>query len=319
MSNDHFVARTYLKRFGDAELGGMLHGYPKSGEAVFPCWPNDVCREWNGDINEAYLARTPDLLGQYRKIFEPPWSGAVKALESGPLSADHRFSIAGYVANLMTCTPGWRRIGVNLYDTHSVAFLSRAKARQEKYGGDPELPVEAIEMLERGELRLEHDPAFIKAVATQQLLKSAWIIYHQDWEVLRNTTEFPFVTSDNPVAMEEGRDLHLPTRFVAITPQLILLMQARRIQLPPIAPDKVPSLGSLSRRSVQPAEARHLNRQIARCAEDVVFSSTRSASVEKMVRNAARFRLELDFVKFPAGEPDAVYHGSILRVRKRGR
>ena len=29
MANDHFVAQTYLKHFGDPSKGGMLHAYRK--------------------------------------------------------------------------------------------------------------------------------------------------------------------------------------------------------------------------------------------------------------------------------------------------
>jgi hypothetical protein len=49
---------------------------------------------------------------------------------------------------------------------------------QEKRGGNPELPVDAIDMLERDELILEHDPNYIKAKATQDLMKYAWMTCH---------------------------------------------------------------------------------------------------------------------------------------------
>lgn len=315
MAQDHFVARTYLKHFGNA-ASGQLHGYRKSDGAQFPCWPKDVCREWDGDLNSAWLTRYPDLLGQFRKIFEPLWNTAVEALLCGACPPDHRLAIAGYVANLMTCTPAWRRVGVQLYNDHAAACLSFAKRMQEKHGGNPNLPVDGIAMLETGQIKLDHDPDFVKAVVTRQLLDSAWMIYHQDWVVLANPTDYPFLTSDNPVAIEQVADVRRPpTRFVALTPKLGLLVRAVRTKLPAIALELSP-MGQVSRRTVDATAAKRLNRLVARCAEDLVLSSTNSSAVATLVRNAARFRVETEFVEFPAPEPDAVYQGSIIRVRE---
>jgi hypothetical protein len=290
MAQDHFVARTYLKGFGDDADGGRLHAYRKSDGAQFRCWPKDVCREWDGDLNPAWLAGREDLLGQFRKIFEPLWTTAVETLLLGSCSPSHKFAIAGYVANLMTCTPGWRRVGVQLYDDHAVAYLSFAKRMQEKHRGDPTLPVEGVAMLERGEIGLTHDPDYVKAVITRQLMDSAWMIYHQDWTVIANSTPYPFLTSDNPVAIEEAADFRQPpARFVAVTPNIGLLMRATRTKLPSMNLDLAPQ-GKVSRHTANAAAAKHLNKLVARCAEDLVLSSTTSGVIATLVRNAAKFR-----------------------------
>lgn len=319
MAKDHFIARTYLKQFGDAAHGGQLYGYSKSTGKQFPCWPAHVCREWDGDLNPSWLATWPDLLGQFRKIFEPLWKTALETLLLATSAPQHRLAIAGYVANLMTCTPAWRRIGVQAHVDHATASLSFAKRMQEKHGYNPDLPVDGIAMLERGEIKLDYDPNYIKAVVTRQLMDTAWMIYHQDWELLSNPTHHPFLTSDSPVAIETAEDIRKPpTRFLALSPKLGLLVRATRTKLPPITLDTLalPPLGQVSRRAVDPAGAKHLNRLIARCAEDLVLSSTDSSTIATLVRNAARFRVELDFVEFPAPEPDTVYYGSIVRVRE---
>jgi hypothetical protein len=69
MSNDHFVAQTYLKHFGDASRGDIMYAYRKSNGDEFPCHPRAVCHEWDGDLNP--LLAPPQLLGDYRKLFEP--------------------------------------------------------------------------------------------------------------------------------------------------------------------------------------------------------------------------------------------------------
>src|SRR5207244_374539 len=110
-----YVARTYLANFGDATKGGMLNAYRKSGAKPFPCWPADVCRQWNGDLNPKWLKDREDLLGHFRSIFEPLWGTAVQTLLAGQLGGDHKLAIAGYVSNLMTCVPAWTRIGAKVF------------------------------------------------------------------------------------------------------------------------------------------------------------------------------------------------------------
>jgi hypothetical protein len=132
MANDHFIAQTYLKHFGDPSKAGMLHGYQKSTGKYFPCWPKDVCREWDGDLNPLLVKK--ELLGDFRKMFEPHWNAAITALHSRALTPGDKFAISGYFANLMVCTPTWRRIGVTVYNDHAKSFLIFSKQMAEKHG-----------------------------------------------------------------------------------------------------------------------------------------------------------------------------------------
>lgn len=225
------------------------------------------------------------------------------------------FAISGYFANLMVCTPAWIRIGVTMYNDHAKAFLSFSKKMKEQHGGNPDLPVDAIEMLEKGELTLEHDPNYVKAKATQELIKYAWQTYHQNWTIIRNATEYPFMTSDNPVAIQQSANPREPaTRYLPITPALCLSVRYDRNKLPPFDPT-LPPRGSVAWATVKPDGAKAINKLVAQCAEDLVFSSTESSGVQALVKNCASFRVESEFVQFPASEPDAVYQGTIIRVR----
>jgi len=313
MVKDHFVARTYLKHFGDASKGDMLRAYRKSDGKSFPCYPQDVCHEWDGDQNP--LLAKKDLLGNYRKIFEPQWNSSIDRLLTESMSPEDIFAVSGYFANLMVCTPTWRRLGVTMYNHHAKAFLSFSKEMQKKHGGNPELPVAAIEMLEKGELSLEHNPDYVKAVATRQLLDYAWLTYHQDWTIIRNSTEYPFITSDNPVAILQSSNVHKPaTRYLPVTPTLCLSVRYDRTKLPPFDP-KLPPLGRVGWADAKSNGAKAINKLVVQCAEDLVFNSTASSGIEALVKNCARFRVEVDFLEFPANEPNAVYQGSIIRVR----
>jgi hypothetical protein len=310
MANHHFVAQTYLKHFGDPAEGGRLHAYRKSDGMQFPCWPAAVCHEWDGDLNPTWL-REPVLLGQYRKIFEPMWNVAIARLLSNSPPHQDRFAVAGYVANLMAATPAWRRIGVQAQNDIAIGFLSFSKEMQDKHGDNSALPVKAIEALQRHEIELNHDPDFIKAQFTRQLTEHAWLIYHQDWDIIENPTAFPFVTSDNPVAFQAD-SLEPPTRIVA--PTLALSFRATRLKPPAFDPN-LPPLGTAKRHRAEPRTAKAINKQIVRCAEDLVFSSYQSAGLASLVVNNAHFRVEPEYVELPATEPDAIYQGIIIRVR----
>lgn len=92
MAKDHYVARTYLRHFGDDSKGGMLNGYQKPNGTTFSCWPKDVCHEWDGDLNPSVLERS-EILGDYRKIFEPNWNPAIEDIVAGKMSATDKFIV----------------------------------------------------------------------------------------------------------------------------------------------------------------------------------------------------------------------------------
>src|ERR1700733_11828745 len=91
MSNDHFVAQTYLKHFGNPPRGGLMHAYQKSAGQEFPCHPRSVCHEWDGDMNP--LLSSTRFLGDYRKLYEPKWRTSVATLLQNALSNEDRFAI----------------------------------------------------------------------------------------------------------------------------------------------------------------------------------------------------------------------------------
>jgi hypothetical protein len=255
----------------------MLHGYQKSTGKYFPCWLKDVCREWDGDLNPLLVKK--ELLGDFRKMFEPHWNAAITALHSRALTPGDKFAISGYFANLMVCTPTWRRIGVTVYNDHAKSFLIFSKQMAEKHGDNLDLPADAIAMLERGELTLEHDPNFIKATTTQALLHYAWLTYHQDWTVIRNTTAQPFITSDNPVAVRQsGNPKDVATRYLPITPDVCLAVRYVRANVPPFAPSMLP-MGAVKWVSVTAQGVKSINKLVAQCAEELVFSSKLSTGI----------------------------------------
>lgn len=320
MAQDHYIAQTYLKHFGDDGQGGMLHAYRKSGAPPHPCWPKDVCREWDGDLNPRLS--DPELLGEFRDIFEPHWNESIERILSGEMTPHDKFVVSGYLANLMTCTPTWRRVCVKVHNDLVKGYLSFSRRMKAKHGGMPELPADAIEAMERGEITLNTDPDYIKALVTRQVLDIAVTIYQQNWLIIRHDTDQPFVTSDNPVAMWDG--IARKTRFLPITPQLCLAVEYGNVNLEHarLTPEEVraclaqPPRGRIRTVQYNKAGVKVINRLVAQCAEEFVFSPAASSGIEALVKKYAKYRVDAEYVELP-GAPgeDAIYRGTIIRVR----
>src|SRR5215831_799576 len=171
MANDHFVARTYLKRWCDRDKNHPIQAYRKPSGTPFQCWPESVCAESGGDLNPDYF-KDPVVLGLFRAIFEPRWDAAIDAVEKRKLTIDDKFVIAGYWANLVMATPAFRKIGQKLYEREIHCILPMIARNY--------APAESLKGIR---LSVEVDENYIKAVATKQLLAGALVLYHQPWTI----------------------------------------------------------------------------------------------------------------------------------------
>jgi len=325
VAKDHYIAQTYLKHFGDSAAGGMLHAHRKADGSNFDCWPKDVCHEWDGDLNSV-IADRPELLGDYRKIFEKQWNPSITNILAGQISANDKFVVAAYMANMMVCTPAWRRVAESTMAQHALGTLSFADEMKKKHGVKDEMLAEGLAMIERGAMSLEVDPDHVKALLTRQLLTHACITYNLDWWVVENETDQPFLTSDNPVAMlYSGRPADPVTRILPITPRLCLSVTydpitATRFSLKDVPRVlKSPPAGRITRAKARPVSVRTANRLVAQCAENLVFSSRpEDEGAADLVKKYGRYRLEAEYVEFPAKDPPgARIQGTIVSVREK--
>ena len=316
MSQDHYIARTYLKHWGDPERKHLIYAYQKSGLKEFVCKPADVCREWNGDLNEKYFKRNPALLGQLRTIFEKNWNAAIEQLKEKSISTNDKFILSGYWAHLITCTPQWRATGVQMLEEQLRQLMHFLAKRKPK-----DVPFDAALMsslLNDGKIKAVADPDFIKAMVTTQLLHIAWVLYNQPWTVLENDTGIPFLTSDNPCSIFPDLPFGQPTtRLLPVTPRLALLASLDERNLPAKKIDlKLRPNGSVSGKSTTKSQVKSLNRITVMNAEQLVFCPHKDDGVARLVAKYRDHQVRVRHFHKPIGARDGYYQGVELYVGK---
>jgi hypothetical protein len=315
MTQDHFVSQTYLTPFCDTNAGGKLHAYRKANGTVFHPSPHGVCKERDGDLNSKFIPHRPELLGDLRSLFEPHWPQCVKDMFAHNISADDRWHISCAIANFMACTPTWRDIGAGMATRQLAGHLSFAKAMQAKHGGNPDLPVEAIQALEQDQIHI--DPDYIKCIQTKMFLDLAWATYNQNWDVIFNATDCPFLTSDNPFAYLTMETITEPvSRVLPVTPQLCLRITYDIREAGPLDLSKRHK-GGLRFGHINADSAQIVNRFAVMCADRFVFSSIDSPDVANFVRKYGDYRIVEDYVELPGEHEDSMYQCALLRIRKR--
>ncbi len=316
MPRDHYIAETYLKHFLGSD--GYLHVYRKSTGEYFSTGPRAICHEWDGDIIQNFLAN-PRMLGDYRSLFEPAWNPAVKQLATGRVTREDKFAIAGYLANLLVCTPAWRRISIKSSDADLVHTLRAYDALCTEHGTpDPKIKA-AVAAIDAGKFVPETKPDFIRAMHALQLMRYAWILYNSDWLILHNDTGTGFITSDNPAAFDDpgpwrGQPPRLP-RYFPITPRLCVscdMSLTRRVENPPDF--SLPPLGTVAAATPPPTDIKRVNKAIVLCAEDLVISSQKLPSLEALAQKYAGWRIDVDIIQDKT--EDAYLFGVHARVRR---
>jgi len=313
MARDHYVAQTYLKHW--CNPAGMMVRYPKNPAGdPFPCAPVSVCREWDGDLNP-YFQKNPNLLGEYRKIFEPGWNPMIESLRSGRITTDDHFVIAGYWAQLTTCTPTWRKHAMSIYKQQieeSIPVVAEHLARQK-----PHMANYIRRMIFKEKIRPSVDPQYVKHILTSQLAATTVAFYQQDWIVIRNDSDLPFITSDNPSSIFPDRPFNVPvSRFLPLAPDLgILCVGAVKEWIKVENFDLNTKPGIIQVASPDRSKIEEFNRVVAMNADRFIFARDRDAWVQALLDEHREHGLYLDIMRMPC--PDGYYTGVVLRVGKK--
>jgi hypothetical protein len=279
MPQDHYVAQTYLRAFGDPatvkdpEKGGLLHAWRKSDLGYFPAYANNICKTAGWDDNPTYL-RPPDALGQWLKIVEPHWKLSVGKLSSSTLAPVDKLMIAGYWAYLCVCTPTWQRVATKLQQTdleenRLPQFIEYATSHPDEFPKAPEYLA-----LLHGKVAIEIDSNYPKAVLTKGLHRVQWRLYHQEWNVIYNETEELFLTSDNPSCFDYRYGSAVdPARYLPLTPRLALWTNGQAKNIPPQKAGEILPANGSSGRQATAKFVREMNTLVIQSAENIVLSS----------------------------------------------
>ena len=301
MALDHYVSQVHLRKFyAEAANFRKMHAYRKSDGFAFICGSKDVCRIDDGSTNQ--FLTEPRILEDFLKCIEPYYDGACDALANDKFDIDDIVIIAGFVAFVIGTSPTAMRLGAE-----SLTKMAHTEIELMDRMGILELAPEALgrrsatELLREGKLYLDTDAKFPQAMGISGIVNLAKSFSTFHWEILvnRQSSRFPFLTSDFPAAIE-GLGRHVPAnRIVPLRPDL-----AVRI-IPQVRPrDWIETERDFlyQHRSLSPSEVRKINLCTIRSAENLVFSSLDSRGINRMITQNARFRLELEHARIPKGD-----------------
>ena len=108
MPLDHYVSQVHLRQFYSPALGHRLYAIRKTDLRTFTSRSEDVCRIPEGSTN-AYL-RDPRAVEEFLKTIEPKYNAALDKLRTGAVDQECVYTIAGFVAYVVTCSPAGVRL-----------------------------------------------------------------------------------------------------------------------------------------------------------------------------------------------------------------
>ncbi len=292
MPLDHFVSQVHLKNFNSLELGGeMLYAIRKKDLKSFNTNSKSVCRIESGSTN-SYL-QDERVIEEFLKGIEPKYNEALKKLKDGNIDRECIYTIAGFVAYILTCSPAGMRIQSvplkNVVEETSRILESKGliPAPPPELGGE-----NLTNLLNSGKVKVEIDPKYPQAIGIISILDFIIMFGNFSWDILINSIDdSPFFTSDFPVAIEKTEDLHIINRVIPLSPDLAIRIH------PNPSFDKAHSDFSFSNfhygiKKLSRSEVININKLIVRCAEEYVFFRNNYEWIPKFVKKNAAFRIE---------------------------
>ncbi|BDV43602.1 hypothetical protein GURASL_25250 [Geotalea uraniireducens] len=294
MPSDHYVSQTYLRSFTDSN--GDIFPYYKSGNVIVGKTKKtkSVCCEINGDTNEYF--DNVRILDDYLRIFENVWNKNIESLEKGIIDIQIKFELAGYISYLKNCNPTAKRLGQRsisgILKPVADNMLRREQGKIKDYS---ELDLADIKRcLETWGLKVEVDKMFSHAIGIEILTDMATNLCRYPWLIMRNETDIPFITSDNPAVMYFHNDnVQFGETVVPLTPRLAILISPTDGQTD-VELDDVLKAGNPHDRFglVKPKYVKEFNKLIIKCAEKTVLHSCRVEWLEKLVNKYRNWQME---------------------------
>jgi len=290
MALDHYVSQVHLRKFYSPALPGRLYAIRKSDLKTFESDSRGVCGIHEGSTN-AYL-REDRAIEEFLETIEPGYNDALDKLTAGEIDRESIYTIAGFIAYVIACSP----TGMRIKSGPLKSIVESGASILERRGVIPPGPagLSLTDLLRDGDVEVVIDRKYPQAIGIQTILRSTASFGNMQWEILRNSVaESPFFTSDFPAAIESTSGSAILNRIVPLAPTLALRIR------PDVTIDK--NKVDLSfrdfnyrRRDVGADEITGLNRLIVRCAEETVFYRDAHPWVQPFVEKNRRYRIEAE-------------------------
>lgn len=272
----------------------------KSDLKAFTPDSHSVCRIEDGSTNE-YL-QEPRVVEEFLKSVEPKYNEAVDRLTTSAFDSTSLYALSGFIAYITSCSPA----GMRLHSNPLQRIVEETGRHLDAKGEFDTFPSALsgktfTELIDRGDLEIRVDPKYPQAIGISQILSSASAFGNFCWEILLNEfSDSPFFTSDFPVAIEETSDPRIINRIVPLTPKIAVRLR------PNLDAQDAPIdfRYALFRKRVVKAsrkEVMAVNRQIVRCAEQVVFFSRNLPWIPTFVQKNSNYRLVTATERIPHG------------------
>ena len=315
MALDHYVPQVHLRNFHSPAFNGrMMYAIRKTDLKRFPTRSKDVCRIEEGNTNE-YL-RNSRIVEEVLRQIEPKYSVCLNKVRAKEIDQETIFSIAGFVACVIACSPTMARLGrkpikVALETTTAMLDQSGFLPPAPDSLGGKRLP----ELIADGTVHIDVDAKYPQALTISNVLDSVSIFGNSSWEILLNyEPQSPFFTSDFPAAIEV-LDPNMPiNRIVPLAPDVAVRIWPR------VPADKRKQDFDFKDfrcvyRKVHGEKVREINRQIVQCAEDLVFFRDDHQWVEKFIARNREYWIETLVDRLPS--PTGVFQLSRMRITRR--
>lgn len=291
MPLDHYISQVHLKKFYSPELGDRMYAIRKSDLKQFKPNSSAVCGISDGSTN-AYLRENREI-EDFLKTIEPNYNTALDKLMTEKIDDECIYTIAGFVAYVISCSPAGMRI-------HSGPLKSTVEATAAMIDAQGLLPpppstlggANLTDLLHSGKVKVTVDPKYPQAIGISSIRRSTATFGNFKWEILHNNfDDSPFFTSDFPVAIEKTSDPRILNRIVPLAPNIALRL-IPDINLDREKADFTFSSFGFQTRNVSRQEVARLNCLIVRCAEDFVFYRDDHSWVQPFIAKNRNYRIE---------------------------
>lgn len=169
MPLDHYVPQVHLRKFYSPVLGTRMYAIRKSDLKTFTPRSEDVCRIMDGSTN-AYLIEDR-AIEDFLNTIEPKYNAALYKLIAGEIDNACIYTIAGFVASVISCSPAGMRLG----SARLKSTVETTAAMMEAQGLSPPPPPQLgdttlTELLRDGAVKVTIDPKYPQRSASVQSL-----------------------------------------------------------------------------------------------------------------------------------------------------